>query len=82
MSQLTQALEVLGFEEIQQRYAGEWVLIAYTEIDENLKAIAGEVLIHSLERDVVYEALLTLAQGRSVAIEYMGAPPENWAVML
>jgi hypothetical protein len=82
MTELTQVSETLSFDAIQNRYPNEWVLIAYTELDENLKAIAGEVLIHSPERDVVYEALLTSTEGRSVAIEYMGTPPENWALML
>ncbi len=35
--------EILSYDEIQRRYDGEWVLIAYTEVDCNLKPIAGEV---------------------------------------
>ena len=31
-------------------YPSEWVLIAYTELDEDLNVIRGEVLAHSPER--------------------------------
>jgi hypothetical protein len=58
-------MQVLSFGEIEQRYDGEWVLIAYTELDENLKPIAGEVIAHSINRDVVYDAIAH----RGVAIE-------------
>ena len=50
-------MQVLSFGEIEQRYDGEWVLIAYTDLDENLKPIAGEVIAHSIDRDVVYDAI-------------------------
>ena len=29
-------IQVLSFGEIERRYDGEWVLIAYTDLDENL----------------------------------------------
>ncbi len=60
--------KIMSFEEIQRRYDGEWVLIAYTELDENLRPIAGEVIAHSVERDTVYEALAQRGD-RAVAIE-------------
>lgn len=50
-------MQILSFGEIEQRYDGEWVLIAYTDLDENLKPIAGEVIAHSIDRDVVYDAI-------------------------
>lgn len=73
--------EILTFEQMQHRYAGEWVLIAELESDENMQVVRGEVLAHSPHRDEVYDALRAF-QGRSLAIEYMGTPPEDWAVML
>jgi hypothetical protein len=60
--------EVLSFEAIQDRYDGEWVLVAYTELDQDLRPIAGEVIAHSTERDVVYDALSRRGD-RGVAIE-------------
>jgi len=71
----------LTMQEMQDQYAGEWLLIAYTEIDEDLGIKRGEVLEHSANRDEVYRALLSV-QGRKVAIEYAGTLPEDLAVVL
>jgi len=73
--------EILTFEEMQRRYAGAWVLIAELESDENIQVVRGEVLAHSPHRDEVYDALERFP-GRALAIEYMGNPPEDWAVLL
>jgi hypothetical protein len=73
--------KILSFAEIEQQYDGEWVLIAYTEVDQNLKPIAGEVLAHSSDRDVVYEAL-TQRGDRGVAIECFVKTPEDMAFIL
>ncbi|WP_256381108.1 hypothetical protein [Myxosarcina sp. GI1] len=40
--------EILTIEEMEQKYRGEWVLIAYSETDEDLQAIAGKVIAHSV----------------------------------
>jgi hypothetical protein len=64
----TQSAEILTLEQIRQRHDGEWVLIAYTEIDHNLKPIRGEVLAHSSDRDAVYRAV-SQGEGRDLAIE-------------
>jgi hypothetical protein len=73
--------EIMSFEEIQRRYDGEWVLIAYTEVDRNLKPIAGEVIAHSSERDEVYEAL-PLGRGRDILIECFVKVPEDMAIIM
>jgi hypothetical protein len=73
--------EIFTFEEMQHRYAGEWVLIAEHESDENMQVVRGQVLAHSANRDEVYDALERFP-GRALAIEYMGNPPEDWAVLL
>ena len=36
----------------ERRYDEEWVLIAYTDLGENLKPIAGEVIAHSIDRQL------------------------------
>jgi hypothetical protein len=74
-------MQVLSFGEIEQRYDGEWVLIAYTELDENLKPIAGEVIAHSIDRDVVYDAIGHRGD-RGVAIECFVKVPEDMAFIL
>ena len=73
--------EILSFEEMQHRYAGEWLLIAYTELDNEMNVIRGKVLAHSLNRDDIYGAISS-RDGQSVAIEYIGAIPEDLAVIL
>ncbi|HLO50849.1 MAG TPA: hypothetical protein VK211_20705 [Kamptonema sp.] len=73
--------QILTLEEIISLYPDEWVLIASPELDEDLNVIRGEVLIHSPERDEVYNQL-SLRKGRPVAIEYTGSIPEDLAVML
>lgn len=73
--------QILTLEEIISLYPDEWVLIAYTELDEDLNVIQGEVLAHSPDRDQLYNNSLP-RKGKSVAIEYTGAIPEDLAVML
>jgi hypothetical protein len=74
-------VEVLSFEEIKQRYDGEWLMIAYTELDEEMNVIRGEVLAHSPDQEKIYHAL-PLAQGRAVAFEYVGKQPDGLAFIV
>lgn len=72
---------IMTWSEIEAQYEGQWVLIAYEELDEDLNVVRGEVLAHSPDRDVVYQELLRL-NGQKVAIEYVGEVPEDLAVVL
>ena len=72
---------IMTFEQIQQNYDGEWVLIAYTETDENLQVVKGEVLAHSVNKEEIYQALES-DRDRPLAIEYMGQVPEDIAFIL
>ena len=81
MSTPVEISPILTLEEIFSLYPDEWVLIAYTELDEDLSVIRGEVLAHSPERDLLYNNALS-RKGKSVAIEYTGPIPENLAAML
>lgn len=72
----------LTLEEIIKRYPNQWVLMAYTELDEDLNVIRGEVLAHSPEPDRLYDNSLP-RKGKSIAIEYCtGEVPDNLVVML
>lgn len=73
--------EILSFEEMKKRYYGEWLLIAYTEVDQDMNVLKGEVLAHSPERDEVYNVIAS-RRGKAVAIEYVGDLPSDYAVML
>lgn len=71
--------QILTFEEIKQQYHDEWLLIAYTDLDpETLQVLQGEVLAHSPDIEVVYQALPS-AKGRNAAIEFVGVPQANIA---
>jgi hypothetical protein len=61
----------LTWEEISQKFYGEWVLIIHAELDESMGVLRGEVLAHSPNQDEIYD-LLHLRQGRSASIEYVG----------
>jgi hypothetical protein len=77
----TQIPEILTLEQIHQRYDGEWVLIAYTELDDDLKPVMGEVLAHSSDRDQVYRAV-SQGNGRDLAIECFVKTPEDMVFIL
>jgi hypothetical protein len=73
--------EVLSIQDIRERYDGEWLLINYAELDEDLNVVRGEVIAHSPDRDQIYHDLLTV-NDKPVAVEYVGAVPEDLAVIL
>ena len=68
-------------EEIKKKYKGEWVLIEYSSLDDNLAVLEGDVIAHSLDKDFIYREQLCY-KGKQLAIEYLGEIPEDWAVML
>ena len=73
--------EIMTFEEIKLHYDGQWVLIAYTETDEDLKVVKGKVIAHSTNKEDIYQALAD-ADEQPLAIEYMGSVPEDLAFIL
>ena len=70
----------MNLEEIKKKYRGEWVLIEYTRLDENLVPLEGKVLAHSLNRDDIYREQLNY-KNKQLAIDYLGDIPKDWAVM-
>jgi hypothetical protein len=73
--------EKLSFEEIRDRYDGEWVLVVHGDLDENLAILAGEVWAHSPDVDVIYKSL-ALTKGMEASIEYIGEVPADFAAIL
>jgi hypothetical protein len=73
--------EILTLEEIQEKYPQQWVLIAYTEEDEYLNVIRGEVLAYSPNCDEI-EDYLPNRNGKAVAIEYTGPIPETIGIWI
>jgi hypothetical protein len=67
--------------DIKHQYHDEWLLIAYTEIDDNLNVMQGEVLAHSADVETLYP-LLPKFKDRAVALEYVGEIPPDLAFVL
>ncbi|MCY7276309.1 MAG: hypothetical protein LH702_21880 [Phormidesmis sp. CAN_BIN44] len=72
---------LLTSEDMKQQYHDEWLLIAYTEVDDNLNVIQGEVLAHSPDVETLY-ALLPQFKDQAVALEYVGEIPKDLAFIL
>jgi len=66
----------MKMEEIRKRYRGKWVLIEYSELDDELNVIEGTVVAHSKDREEVYKAQMRM-KGKKLAIEYLGELPEE-----
>ena len=73
--------EILTLAEIKEKYPQQWVLIAYTEEDEYLNVIRGEVLAYSPDRDKI-DDYLPYTKGKAVAIEYTGPIPETIGIWM
>jgi hypothetical protein len=73
--------EVLSIEEIEARYAPEWVLIGEPETDEALNVRAGKVLFHSPDQDEVCREAMGYPPGR-YALRFLGKIPEDLVLVL
>ncbi len=73
--------DILTIEEIQCRYAPEWVLIAEPQTDEALNLRAGRVLFHSPDQDEVCRKALEYPPGR-YAIRFLGSVPEDLVLVV
>ncbi len=73
--------DVLTVEEIEARYAPDWVLVGETRTDEGSNLRSGTALFHSPDRDEVYRKARELRPGR-FAVHYLGSWPENTALVL
>jgi hypothetical protein len=71
----------MKMEEIEKKYQGEWVLIEYIKLNDDLSVIEGEVIAHSVDKDLIYKEQLR-HKNKKLSIEYLGTVPQDWAVML
>ncbi len=67
--------------EIRGRYAGQWVLIEFGQLDRNLEVIDGEVVAHAPTKEEIYKRQLEVGVGAKLAVEYCGDWPEDMSVM-
>jgi len=70
----------MKWEEILQRYTGQWLLIEYQELDEQLNVVEGEVIAHAPNKEEIYERLAEI-KGKNIAIEYAGELSHDLTVM-
>jgi hypothetical protein len=61
----------MTFEEIKRQYPNQWVLIEFTQLDDELAVVDGRVLAHSPNRNEIERALTTLRNER-IAVEFTG----------
>lgn len=71
----------LTIEELRVRYDGEWVALVDVENDENDEIVAGRVLAHDPNGDVVYDEI-GRAKPKSFAVECFQKLPEGWGLAL
>ena len=63
--------EVLSIDEINRRFASQWVLIGDPETDESLEVLSGKVLWHSNDREQVYRKAAEL-KPKQAAFHFAG----------
>ena len=76
---------VLTIEQMHQMYPDQWLLVNCTQLDDNLETLAGEVVQHSTDRDLIYNAIGLYARTPhkgTFAIEYTGIIPDDYAFIL
>jgi hypothetical protein len=73
--------EVLTVDEIEARFAPDWVLIGEPRTDELQRLLGGKVLFHSPNRDEIYRKARELSLDR-IAVRYLGDWPEDSALVL
>ena len=65
----------MNIDELKTNYRDEWLLIKVTVTDEQDQPIEGELLLHSKNRDEVYEVQKTLKD--DLYITYSGELPKK-----
>lgn len=65
----------MEIKKIKRKYKNEWLLIKVTAEDEKDQPIEGEVILHSKNRDEVYEAQKNLKD--YLYITYSGEMPKK-----
>jgi hypothetical protein len=73
--------EILTIEQIEARYAPEWVLVGDPTTDEYQALRSGRVLFHSMDRDEVTLKVREYPPGR-YALWYLGTFPDDMALVL
>ena len=73
--------EVMTWEEIEEAFDGEWVLIEDPELTRSLEIVGGKVVFHSAERKEVYKRMRELPE-LCHAVRYIGKLPQDMVFAL
>ena len=73
--------EILTWNQIEDLYRGEWVLLEDPQSEENLQLLGGKLLWHSKSREEIGRKLLEL-RPKSSALVYVGVPSEDSVFLL
>lgn len=73
--------DLLSLEEIEARFAPEWVLIGDPQTDAQQRLLGGRVLFHGPDRDELYCKAREWGLER-IAVRYLGTWPEDMALVL
>ena len=65
----------MNMNEMIKKYPGEWLLIEYEELDEDLNVKRGKVIAHSPDKAKIYQRLME-TKGKNVSVEFAGRLPE------
>lgn len=61
----------MTLEEIKQQYPNQWVLIEFTQLDDELRVVDGEVIANSPSRREIDKQLARL-RNEKIAVEFTG----------
>ena len=71
----------MKWEEIEQKFQNEWVIVEVTRADEDYEVLEGNVLYHDPNDDRFWKEVKQF-KPKTFTIRYIGEPPKDWAVML
>ena len=71
----------MKWKDIKTKFKDQWVLIEVVKVDESFNLVEGEVLVHSKDKDEVYQKLLQI-RPKEFSIEYTGVVPEDLAIVM
>jgi predicted RNase H-like HicB family nuclease len=78
---MDEMLTIEEIEEIEARFAPDWVLIAEPQTDDEQRLLAGKVVFHGPDHDEVYRKARELQLDR-IAVRYLGTWPEDMVLIL
>jgi len=74
----------MKWEEIEKQYKDQRVFVEVTKMDEDYEVLEGNVVFSDTNEKRFWKRVKHFQPGahKDFAAQYMGEPPEDWAVML